>query len=75
MSQIIVSHAGYGCESGCCGHVIYLDGEQVPGFHFDHPYGNSDEEKLRFAKELVEDVLGPEHVADLDWENCWVVDD
>lgn len=72
MSKVVVSHAGYGCDTGCCGHVIEVDGEEVGGFHFTHPYG---EDPLEFAKRLVADELGPEHVADLDWENCVVLDD
>jgi hypothetical protein len=80
--RIIVSHAGYGCDTGCCGHVIEVDGEQVGSFHFDHPYAGihaSREEKERvyreFAEELVRDELGEAHVADLDWEDCLVIDD
>jgi hypothetical protein len=72
MSKVTVLHASYGCETGCCGHVIEVDGEQVGRFQFSHPYG---EDKIEFAKKLITEVLGPEHVADLDWENCMVFDD
>ena len=72
VSKIIVSHASYGCDTGCCGHVIEVDGERVGSFRFDHPY-RADFRK--WAEELIADELGPEHVKDLDWENCVVLDD
>jgi hypothetical protein len=72
MSKIVVYHSSYGCETGCCGHIIERDGQQVGGFTFSHPYG---EDKLAWAKELVTDELGAEHVADLDWDNCYIGED
>lgn len=76
MSRVIVYHAGYGCESGCCGHVVELDGEMH--FEFTHPFDIdlSDRDAVkRWACELIADTLGSEHVADLDWDNCVIVDD
>lgn len=70
MSKVIVYHGDYGCDTGCCGHVIELDGEQVD-FDFSHAYG---EDKLTYARDLVRNFLGEEHVADLDWDNCLVED-
>lgn len=26
MSQVKISHRMYGCECGCCGHAIFIDG-------------------------------------------------
>lgn len=34
--RVVVYHAGYGCDTGCCGHVIELNGEEH-GFEFIHP--------------------------------------
>lgn len=80
--RVIVSHAGYGCDTGCCGHVIEVDGVQVGDFHFDHPYADyklppeeRDAVYRKFAEELVRAELGEEHVADLDWDDCVIVDD
>lgn len=71
MSKVIVYHAGYGCDTGCCGHIVETeDNEQ---FSFAHPY--SEGTSLEFAQQLVAEVLGAEHVADLDWERCEIVDD
>lgn len=74
VSKILVMHEGYGCETGCCGHVIYIDGSGPPRrrFHFAHPY---DEDPLEWAKKLIASEVGEEHVADLDWENCRVLDE
>lgn len=81
MTSVVVLHRSYGCDTGCCGHVVKVDEVEVGGFHFEHPYFGSGtpEERVAaykvFARELVEDTLGAEHVADLDWENCEIVDD
>jgi hypothetical protein len=67
-----VYHQSYGCETGCCGHVVETDGETGYRYVFDHPYGG---DPLEFAQELVRQEFGPEHVADLDWENCLISDE
>lgn len=80
--KIIVYHDEYGCDTGCCGHVVEVE-DAPPGFRkptnwtFDHPYGaKNDEAKLReWAENLVREEFGEEHVADLDWDNCRVLDD
>jgi hypothetical protein len=64
----VVYHDGYGCDTGCCGHTVEVDGKSK--FIFDHPF--SDEDKLEFAKQMVRDAFGEEHVADLDWENSYI---
>jgi len=70
MSQmrIVVFHDTYGCETGCCGHVIEADGETA-SFEFEHPWNES---SLEFAQRLVRDMYGEEHIKDLDWDNCIV---
>jgi hypothetical protein len=79
--KVIVFHSFYGCDTGCCGHVVQVGDEEH--FQFAHPWddvydlsGPDREERMRkWAEELVRDTFGPEHVADLDWENCVIVDD
>lgn len=71
MTKVIVYHRGYGCETGCCGHVVQIDSENET-FVFEHPYGQTNEE---FVRQLVIEEVGSAHVADVDWENCIVVDD
>lgn len=39
---------------------------------FDHPYG---EDVRNFVRDLVTRVCGEDHVKDIDWENCDVIDD
>jgi len=71
--KITVLHRNYSCETGCCGHVIEIDGEEVSGsFEFSHPYG---ENPIEYAKRLIISELGEAHVADLDWENSRIEDD
>lgn len=79
MPKIIVFHRGYGCETGCCGHAIQVDGVEVEdSFEFGHPWVSASDERgtvfRRYAEELITDKLGAEHIADLDWENCVVLD-
>lgn len=70
MTRIVVYHSSYGCETGCCGHVVESDEEQ--DFSFSHPYGTG---HRAFAEELIRDKFGPEHVADLDWDACLISED
>ena len=72
--RVVVYHRGHGCETGCCGHAIEVDedGKTDERFEFEHP---RDEDPRAFAERLVRAALGEDHVADLDWENCTIVDD
>lgn len=76
--RVLVLHGGYGCDTGCCGHWIELGDDQTPReerlerFVFGHP--GSDQDRLAWAKELVRDVFGEEHVKDLDWDHCVIED-
>ena len=72
MSKVVVYHAGHGCETGCCGHWVKLDGDADEYFSFSHPYGDDPRE---YAEMIVRAHFGAEHVADLDWDNCVIVDD
>ena len=74
--RVVVYHDTYGCDTGCCGHVIEIDDEEV-GWVFNHPDLDDDDDAadLAWAKEVVRDELGEDHVADLDWENCDLVSD
>lgn len=90
MAKVIVYHAYYGCDTGCCGHVVDVfnddvvarddfdpqwDGERRD-FTFDHPRGNyGAAERLAWARKTVREELGEEHVADLAWERCIISDD
>lgn len=73
MTKIVVYHAHYGCDSGCCGHTVETDPDDGTGnFQFVHPYGD---DHLEFAQDMVRDHFGEDHVADLDWDNCIISED
>jgi len=82
MARIIVFHSYYGCDTGCCGHTVELkndDGTTKEHFEFGGPSYNfatkEAQSAIDFAKELVRDHFGEEHVKDLDWEHCNVLED
>lgn len=70
--KILVMHTYYGCQTGCCGHTIYVDGVSQ-GFEWIHP--DEGDDYREWAEELVKSEWGAEHVADLDWDNCLVVEE
>ena len=70
MSRIVIYHSSYGCETGCCGHVVARD--DGTWFDFSHPNGG---DPLEYAKDLIRKEFGEEHVKDLDWENSEIYDD
>jgi hypothetical protein len=73
MATVTVYHVSYGCDTGCCGHIVEMDGEEGGReFHFGHPYG---EDHRKYAEDLVREEFGEDHIADLDWENCLISDD
>ena len=72
--KLIVMHTGYGCDTGCCGHVIELDGVQQGSFDFGHPYSDDPAKQREYAEELIREQLGEEHVKDRDWRNSQVRD-
>ena len=78
MSKVVVFHSGYGCETGCCGHIVTLD-DDCSKFEFTHPYienlAEPGNEIQLFVRELVAETFGEEHIKDIDWDNCLVIDD
>lgn len=59
-----VYHSMYGCETGCCGHIVeYSDGKKE--FEFGHAY--DDETPIEFAKRVLRGEFSEAHLADLDW--------
>ena len=70
MARVLVLHETYGCETGCCGHVVEVDGDMVGEFCFHHPGAESDR---AYAEDLVREAgCDP---ADLDWDSCVIVRD
>lgn len=76
MTRVVVFHDSYGCETGCCGHTVELDPDGPAAkreFIFDH-YDGGVETPRQYAERLVREQFGAEHVADLDWDQCLIVD-
>ena len=73
MAKVLVYHRGVGCDTGCCGHAVSINGEEEELHYFATPARG--QSARAFAEELVTQSLGPEHVQDLDWDNCIIVDD
>ena len=79
--RVVVSHAHYRCDTGCCGHVVYVDATVEDGWatgtevgDFDFMHGGEDD-PVAYARAVCEKALGKEHCADLDWDNCVLVGD
>lgn len=70
MSRVTVYHREYGCDTGCCGHIVDL-GDQDE-FFFAHPDDDTEVSKIDFVRELVTEAYGEEHVKDIDWEESYV---
>jgi aerobic-type carbon monoxide dehydrogenase small subunit (CoxS/CutS family) len=71
VAKILVMHRYFGCDTGCCGHCVEIDGKELPrSFDFAHPY---DDDELAFAEKLIRSTMGDEHVKDLDWEHSVVM--
>lgn len=72
MKTVRVYHGLYGCDTGCCGHYVEIDGKAR--FGFVHKYEES-ESDLDFAKRVAEQLFGAAHCADLDWSHATVAID
>lgn len=72
MTTICVYHREYGCESGCCGYAVRVDGHEIDrSFDFDHPTGES--ELREFARVRLTECLSKEEFEKLDFENSVIV--
>ena len=72
-AYVTVKHDFYGCDTGCCGHSIYLydenDHEVARAFEFDHLCNETKEE---FCRDLSEQHFPG---ISLRLEECEAVDD
>lgn len=83
--KVVVYHTSYGCDTGCCGHVVEVDDKRIGGFEFMHPWltGRMNPDDPReWAEQLVREACAEdgitnidEHVANLDWDNCIILED
>jgi hypothetical protein len=85
--KVLVCHAFHGCDTGCCGHVVIVEDDagkvvergdlfNTPGHPYERAGGKLTDETMRaFVIERVTGELGEDHVKDIDWERCVVIDD
>lgn len=73
--KVRVYHKMYGCQTGCCGHVVELEDGREHFEFFAHPDGDQrkTEEGIKaWAKELVQDTIlksWPECFDTIDWDS------
>lgn len=80
--RIFLTHGDYGCESGCCGHWIEIEGERpkrlFSSFSFSHPYlwrvDDKEEGVRKFIQDVVREELGEEYLDKIDYTQCVVED-
>ena len=70
-TRVVVLHRYFGCDTGCCGHAVYLcdpeilvakdilyAGEEVPNsFTFSHPYHAGDKLPEDLAKQFARGLV------------------
>ena len=70
-----VVHAGYGCDTGCCGHSVYggnsRHDEVCHRFEFSHP-NRCDGDLIRWARDIAAQVFPNVR---FDEARCEVLDD
>lgn len=67
-----IIHRGYGCDCGCCGHAIEIDGVEKAFGLTDHPdpdHVTAPESVEAWAKEFVSYQLTDEELEDVDLEH------
>lgn len=76
--KIRVLHAYYGCESGCCGHMLEVDDETVGGsWTFFHAPDEAGPEREQWIRDYVLKHLPKECHDSIDWStievdsSCW----
>jgi hypothetical protein len=86
--RVRVYHAGYGCDTGCCGHIVEITlpgGQEKSHFEFEHPpycpppspltSEDRDECWKAWARKLAEDAIRdrwPECFESIDWDSMQV---
>lgn len=72
--KVRVYHEYYGCDTGCCGHIVEVTGDgEKERSHFDFgdaPYKATPEEEKVWARELAEEIIKknwPECLDSIDW--------
>ena len=72
--KVRVYHSGYGCDTGCCGHIVELtDSDRTVGlFEFTHPRMENMEDVRKWATELARKSIQkefPSCLDSIDWDS------
>lgn len=74
--RIRVYHSLRGCETGCCGHRIEVEGKDCEPFDFDHaPKNSTDDEKKQWAVEFAQMSVKdkwPDCYDSIDWDSIQI---
>lgn len=68
--KVRVLHSYYGCDTGCCGHVLEVGEEEESEFDFIH-FDNIEEAK-KWAMETLADEF-PECADSVDWSTFEII--
>lgn len=64
--KVRVYHSYFGCDTGCCGHVLEIDDTRVD-FDFMHSYnGLTREAAIELAKQTIAQT-DPKCLSSIDW--------
>jgi hypothetical protein len=74
--KIRIYHTHFGCDCGCCGHVLEKTddaGKVITRLVFDHASGDSEEDKRYFGLEQVQTNFGLSDALFVDWPSCEIL--
>lgn len=75
--KVRVYHTGYGCDSGCCGHVVEMEDGRTH-FEFTHPDTDDPDQRKEWARDLAETVIRkewPKCIDSIAWDSLEVDDE
>lgn len=68
--KVRVYHSYYGCDTGCCGHVVEIPELGKEKFEFSHPYSGEEfrEYAIGLARKVIKDYW-PDCLPSIDWNS------
>jgi hypothetical protein len=72
MSKLVIYHTGYGCDSGCCGHAVEVEGGDMRRFKFK--FGHAENLTPEGKRDFAVGMVVKENVDDVDFEESTIHD-